>query len=135
VRDYKRSDDPEGFRADEKSGRFPPSSWPLLIYALAAGKAFKLPAECSFEILAPTAKFNRRPGPATNSPEMDLDPQIRADRAREGLVSFPNLLADTWGRIKKGIFPPRAGERNSCRFCAFTLLCPGAADDPEGEET
>jgi len=135
VRDYKRSDNLKEFKTDEKSGRFPLSSWSLLIYALAAEKTFKLPAKCSFEILIPTTKINQWSGPATNSPEMDLDPQTRADRAREGLISFPNLLAETWEQIKKGIFPPRVRERNSCRFCAFTLMCSSAANDPEENKT
>jgi hypothetical protein len=119
VRDYKRRDS-AGLRM--KPGQPPPTrSWPLLVYALAAGAHFGLPADCSFEILDAAEGESRRPGPPAGHPALDPDPEVRARLAEEGVFSFPGLLAETWAGIKAGVFRPRSADH--CGYCLFGGLC------------
>ena len=122
VMDYKRRDSAGlNMRPDEPP---PARSWPLFIYTLAAGTNFGLPTDSSFEILDPAEGGTRRPGPSSDHPA--LDPEIRA----EGAFSFPRLLAETWGRVKAGIFRP---EGEKCDYCPFTRLCPRMDGEDAGE--
>ena len=103
VRDYKRRDS-AGLKM--KPGQPPPTrSWPLLIYALAAGAHFDLAADCSFEIMDAAEGEARRTGPT-----------------EEDAFDFPGLLVETWSRIKAGIFRPEDGSH--CAYCLFDRLCP-----------
>jgi hypothetical protein len=120
VKDYKRRDS-AGLKM--KPGQPPPPrSWPLLIYALAAGAHFGLPADCSFEILDPVGGEARRPGPPAGHPSMEPDPAARAGLAEEGGFNFPRLLAETWAQVKAGVFRPEGEGR--CDYCPFERLCP-----------
>jgi RecB family exonuclease len=129
IRDYKRRDS-DGLKL--KPGQPPPAkSWPLLIYALAAGAHFGLPADCSFEILDSAAGAARRLGLPSDHPALDPDPAARVRAAEEGAFSFPRLLAETWAGIKAGVFRPE-GE-NQCAYCLWGRLCPRADGEASRE--
>jgi hypothetical protein len=89
----------------------PAQSWPLLIYALAAGAHFGLRADCSFEILDSAENESRRPG-------LSYD-------------HFPGLLAETWGKVKAGVFRP---EGENCDYCLLSRLCPRMDGEAAREE-
>ena len=129
VRDYKRRDS-NGLNM--KPGQAPPArSWPLLIYALAAGAHFGLPTDCAFEIMDSSEGEARRPGLPSGHPALDPDPAARAKLAKEGALSFPGLLAETWGRVKAGAFRP---EGENCDYCLFSRLCPRVDGEAAREE-
>jgi hypothetical protein len=128
VRDYKRRDSAGlNLKPDEPP---PARGWPLLIYALAAGAHFGLPADSSFGILDPGEGPSRRPGPPSDHPALDPDPAVRARLAEEGSFSFPGPLAETWGRVKAGVFRP---EGENCDYCSFSGLCPRVDGEAAGE--
>jgi hypothetical protein len=109
----------------------PTRSWPLIIYALAAGAHFGLPADCSFEILDPAEGEARRPGPPSDHPALDPDPLARARLAEAGAFSFTGLLAETWAGVKAGVFRPEGESR--CAYCLFDRLCPRADGEASRE--
>ena len=123
VRDYKRRDSASGFRI--KPGHSPPPrAWPLLVYTLAAGAHFRMPADSSFEILDPAEGAARRPGLPSDHPDMEPS---------GGGAGFPQLLAEAWAGIKAGIFRPEAGSQ--CGFCSFGLMCPRADGEAAPEDS
>ncbi len=116
VRDYKLRDHRD-FRLRTKDGAriIPTKAWPLLVYALAASRASGRPAEAWFEIIDPAAEAGRVRLMDTDQPEMA--------GPKEGVFSFPGLLAAAWRGVTAGVFPAESGA-TGCEWCSLKLFCP-----------